>query len=115
MLCTSHVAQPRPLCLPLIDRQVRRVQHFEKLQRDGKGESLRNAEIHFTGGDVRCRRPPARRRTAQLRIARLGPAHSAKCSALHVAIYLARLGWMASLYPPFAQAGRPACGALCAA
>jgi hypothetical protein len=38
---------------------VRRVQHFEKLQRDGKGESLRNAEIHFTGGDVRCRRPPA--------------------------------------------------------
>ena len=55
-------------------------------------------------------RPPARppaRRTAQLRIARLGPAHSAKCSALHVAIYLARLGWMASLYPPFAQ-GRPA-------
>jgi len=29
--------------------------HFEKLQRDGKGESLRNAEIHFTGGDVKAR------------------------------------------------------------
>jgi hypothetical protein len=43
----------------LIGKCAYRVQHFEKLQRDGKGESLRNAEIHFTGGDVRCRRPPA--------------------------------------------------------
>ena len=64
----SHTAR----YLPWHDLQVRCVQAFEKLQRDGKGESLRNAEIHFTGGDVRCRRPPARPPAAQLSFASPG-------------------------------------------
>jgi hypothetical protein len=69
--CSAQVtlySHGRELLPALIGECAYRVQHFEKLQRDGKGESLRNAEIHFTGGDVRCR-PPARPPAAQLSFA----------------------------------------------